>query len=127
MTGAKPEPKPVAVVAGAGPGNGTALARRVALAGYAAAILAHDLERTKSLAEHIEGARAFSCDLGEAKSDEAVFGCIRARLGEVNALLFNAGTGVFGSLESITAEQFGEAWRINASARFSVHNRSWPL
>lgn len=114
MTGAKLEPKPVAVVAGAGPGNGTALARRFALSGYAVAMLARDLERTKSLAEHIEGAHAFSCDLGEAKSVEAAFGCIRAELGEVDALLFNAGSGVFGNVESIKPEQFEEAWRVNA-------------
>jgi len=106
--------KPVAVVAGAGPGNGQALAHRFAQAGYAVALLARDPARVEALAAAIPGARGFACDVGDAGSVASAFASIRSDLGDVDALLFNAGSGVFADIEAITAEQFETAWRINA-------------
>jgi NAD(P)-dependent dehydrogenase (short-subunit alcohol dehydrogenase family) len=42
------------------------------------------------------------------------FAAIRTDLGEVRVLLYNAGSGVFGDVESITPEQFEQSWRVNA-------------
>jgi NAD(P)-dependent dehydrogenase (short-subunit alcohol dehydrogenase family) len=105
---------PVAVVAGAGPGNGQALAERFAKAGYAVALLARDADRATSLADKIPNARGYSCDVADAASVDSAFAAIRRELGEIDALLFNAGSGVFAGFEEITAEQFEAAWRVNA-------------
>jgi NAD(P)-dependent dehydrogenase (short-subunit alcohol dehydrogenase family) len=109
-----PTNRPVAVVAGAGPGNGQALAQRFAEAGYAVALLARDVAKVEALAAEVTNARGYACDVGDAGSVAATFAAIRADLGEVDALLFNAGSGVFADVEAITPEQFEAAWRVNA-------------
>lgn len=106
--------KPVAVIAGVGPGNGAALAQRFAAAGYAVALLARSRDSFETLAAELESARGYACDVGDAAAVAAAFASIRRDLGEVDALLFNAGSGVFLDVEAITPEQFEQAWRINA-------------
>lgn len=108
--------KPVAVVAGAGPGNGAALARRFAKGGYAVAMLARDEGKVADLARQIDGAVAYACDVGDPASISAVFERIAAELGAVDVLLFNAGSGVFKSVEEITPAEFEASWRVNAYA-----------
>jgi NAD(P)-dependent dehydrogenase (short-subunit alcohol dehydrogenase family) len=106
--------KPVAVVAGAGPGNGAALARRFTAAGYAVALLARNRENLDAILGELETARGYACDVGDAASVNAAFAGIRCDLGPVDVLLYNAGSGVFADVESITPEQFEQSWRVNA-------------
>lgn len=108
------ERKKVAVVAGVGPGIGAALARRFAKAGYAVAMLARNRTTLDALEREIEGARGYSCDVGSADSVARAFAAIRTDLGAAEVLLYNAGSGVFGDVESITPEQFEASWRVNA-------------
>ncbi|MGH8129816.1 MAG: SDR family NAD(P)-dependent oxidoreductase [Steroidobacteraceae bacterium] len=106
--------KPVAVVAGVGPGNGAALARRFAQAGYQVALLARSTDKLDALARELDSARGYACDVASPDSVARVFAAIRQELGEVDALLYNAGSGVFADVEAITPEQFEAAWRVNA-------------
>ena len=106
--------KPVAVVAGAGPGNGAALARRFADGGYAVALLARDGAKLADVTRQIDGAVAYACDVSDPASVGTVFDTIAAELGAVDVLLFNAGSGVFKSVEKITPAEFEAAWRVNA-------------
>ena len=108
------ERKPVAVVAGAGPGNGAALGRRFANGGYAVALLARHVAKIADLAGKIDGAVAYACDVSDPASVAAAFDTITAELGVVDVLLFNAGSGVFKSIEEITPAEFEAAWRVNA-------------
>jgi NAD(P)-dependent dehydrogenase (short-subunit alcohol dehydrogenase family) len=103
----------VAAVAGVGPGNGAAIARRFASAGYKVAILARSRDALDGLAGEI-GARPYACDVTSPESVAAAFAAIRAELGEVEVLVYNAGAGVFADVETITAEQFEASWRVNA-------------
>lgn len=106
--------RPVAVVAGAGAGNGLALAKRFSEAGYVVALLARNLDKTQKLADELSHARAYACDVADPASVAAAFKAIRSDLGNVETLIFNAGSGVFADVESITPEQFESSWRINA-------------
>jgi len=106
--------KPVCVVVGVGPGNGAAIARRFADAGYALALIARSSGLSGDLAREIEGARAYACDIAEAEAVASVFGRIRDDLGDVDVLVFNAGTGSWGSIEDITPADFEAAWRTSA-------------
>jgi NAD(P)-dependent dehydrogenase (short-subunit alcohol dehydrogenase family) len=101
--------KPVAVVAGAGPGNGAGLAHRFADAGYAVALLARHRAATD-----LSDARSYECDVSIPVSVERAFVQIRAEMGEVDVLLYNAGSGVFADVVSITPDQFEQAWRVSA-------------
>ena len=108
----------VAVVAGVGPGNGSALVKRFARAGHAVAMLARSRDSLEPLEKEIEGSRGFECDVASAESVAQAFSRIKGELGAVDALLYNAGSGVFADFESITAEQFEQSWRVNAYGAF---------
>jgi NAD(P)-dependent dehydrogenase (short-subunit alcohol dehydrogenase family) len=101
-------------VVGIGPGNGAALARRFAKAGYAVALLARRTETSGELAAELPDARAYGCDIGNAVEVKATFERIRADMGPVEVLAYNAGSGTWGTVEEITPEGFEAAWRVNA-------------
>ena len=103
----------VAAVAGVGPGNGAAIVRRFAAAGYKVAMLARNRDRLDDLAREA-AAVAYACDVTSPQSVAAAFATIRAELGEVEALIFNAGSGVFADVEHITPAEFEASWRVNA-------------
>ncbi len=113
MSDAKRTPRPVCVVAGVGPGNGAALARRFAAEGFAVALMARRTELIQELASTLPGARAYACDVADAASIQRAFGEVRKDLGEVDVLVYNAGTGVWGTVEEISAADFETSWRVN--------------
>lgn len=105
--------KPVCAVVGVGPGNGTALARRFASEGYGVALLARKTDLTLKLASTMPGARAYACDVADASSVEHAFAAIRNDLGHVDVLVYNAGSGVWGTVEEVSAADFEMSWRVN--------------
>ena len=114
MSDAKRTPRPVCVVAGVGPGNGAALARRFAAEGFAVALMARRTELIQELASTLPGARAYACDVGDASEASSARSPRSARtLGEVDVLVYNAGTGVWGTVEEISAADFETSWRVN--------------
>ena len=112
---------PVAAVVGVGPGLGAALARRFAQK-YAVAIIARKAEYLKSLAAELGATGAQSlelpADIGDRAQFEAAFTLIRERLGPPEVLLYNAGSGMFGTITDITPEQYEDSWRVNAYGAF---------
>jgi len=118
--------KPVCAIVGVGPGNGSALARRFAAEGYAVALLARSSAQGAALAQELQGARAYACDVTDAASVAGTFSSVRAELGEVAVLVYNAGSGVWGSVEQITAEDFEAAWRVNALGALLVAQQVVP-
>ena len=104
----------VCAVVGIGPGNGAALARRFDRAGYAVALLSRSTELSEKLAKDLTDARAYACDIGEAGAVTATFARIKAEMGPVAVLVYNAGSGTWGTVEEISPEAFEAAWRVNA-------------
>ncbi|HLK90692.1 MAG TPA: SDR family NAD(P)-dependent oxidoreductase [Polyangia bacterium] len=110
--------KPVCVVVGVGPGNGAALARRFHAAGYAVALLARSAAVTAELARALDGARAYTCDVASERSIVEAFAAIGREMGPVEVLIYNAGSGVWGTIEDVAAGDFEQAWRVNALGAF---------
>jgi NAD(P)-dependent dehydrogenase (short-subunit alcohol dehydrogenase family) len=112
---------PVAVVVGVGPGLGAALVRRFAAA-YPVAMLARNAEFLKTLAVETRksGAKVLdlSCDVSDSTKVTQAFRAIRKDLGEPELLLYNAGSGTFGSITEITPDQYEADWRVNAFGAF---------
>jgi NAD(P)-dependent dehydrogenase (short-subunit alcohol dehydrogenase family) len=104
----------VCAVVGVGPGNGTALARRFSREGYAVALLARTSETIEPLAAGLPDARAYRCDVTDAASVIATFDAIERELGPVHTLIYNAGSGVWGTVEEIDPAAFENAFRVNA-------------
>lgn len=117
---------PVCAVVGVGPGNGEAFARQFAADGYAVALLARRADLSERLAKELPLARAYGCDASDAASVETAFGGIRAELGELDVLIFNAGSGVWGTIEDVSPEDFERAWRVNALGLFLAARQAIP-
>ena len=115
MTNDKPK---VCAVVGVGPGNGEALARRFAADGYSVALMARRPDLVARLASELPVARAFACDAADPASVSAAFAGARENLGDVDVLVYNAGSGVWGSVEAVSAEDFERTWRVNALGLF---------
>ena len=118
--------KRVCVVAGLGPGNGAAFARRFASEGYAVALFARSTGLSEQLASSLPDARAYACDVADAGSIARAFEAIRRDLGDPEVLVYNAGSGVWGSVEEATAADFESAWRVNALGAFLVAKQVIP-
>lgn len=106
--------RPVAVVVGAGPGNGAALAERFSKGGYQVALLARSTEKLEAMASQIAHSEAVACDVTDAASISRAFAHIRENMGPVEALLYNAGSGVFTTVQQLSPDDFEASWRINA-------------
>jgi len=118
--------RPVCAIVGAGPGNGAAFARKFAQEGYAVALLARQKERLDALAQELPLARAVSCDVTDPMSVEYAFAAIHKDLGQVDTLIYNAGKGVWGSIDEIAPEDFESSWRTNAFGAFMAARQAIP-
>jgi NADP-dependent 3-hydroxy acid dehydrogenase YdfG len=99
----------VIVVVGHGPGISDAVARRFGRAGYTVAIVARNAERLSkavaTLASVGVEARAFPADVGQAGAARQVIADVRAALGPINVLHWNAYTGGAGNLHTATTDE----------------------
>ena len=113
--------KPVVAVLGVGPGLGAALAHRFAKE-YRVAINARRAEYLKSLGDEVRagGGEVLEVpgDLSDADQIKALFKAIKEQLGPPEILLYNAGSGTFGTLAEVTPEQYETSWRVNAFGAF---------
>jgi NAD(P)-dependent dehydrogenase (short-subunit alcohol dehydrogenase family) len=126
MNDEKSPARPVCAVVGVGPGNGAALARRFAAEGFAVALLARRTQLIEEIATTLPGSRAYECDVGDASSVEQAFAAIRKDLGEVDVLLYNAGSGTWGTVEEVSAADFETSWRVNTLGAFLASKQVIP-
>jgi NAD(P)-dependent dehydrogenase (short-subunit alcohol dehydrogenase family) len=117
--------QPVCVVVGVGPGNGAAFARRFAREGYRVAVLGRGTFG-EELVKELEGARAYRCDVGDAASIGIAFDAVERDLGAPEVVIYNAGSGVWGTFDTITAADFEQSWRINTLGLLLVAQRVAP-
>ena len=118
--------KRVCVVAGVGPGNGAAFARRFGAEGYSVALLARSTAFSSEVASTLPEARAYECDVADAASVARTYDAIRRELGDPEVLIYNAGSGVWGTVEDATAADFENAWRVNTLGGFLASKQVIP-
>jgi NAD(P)-dependent dehydrogenase (short-subunit alcohol dehydrogenase family) len=118
---------PLCIIAGVGPGNGMALCKRFRRAGYRTAILARDLGSLQAIAKGDTDIFAFACDLSEPDSINTTFAAIIASLGVPNVVVYNAGSGLFGTPMDVTEQDFEGAWRLSALGLLHVSKIVAPL
>ncbi|MEX2122786.1 MAG: SDR family oxidoreductase [Woeseia sp.] len=118
--------KPICVIAGIGEGNGAALARAFSNEGMAVALLARGTDFSKELAKELPDSRAYACDVSDAASVAETFDSIRNEMGDPETVVYNAGSGVWGDVESIDLEGFESSWRVNAYGALAVSREVIP-
>jgi NAD(P)-dependent dehydrogenase (short-subunit alcohol dehydrogenase family) len=118
--------EPLCAVVGVGPGNGAAFARRFAAEGHRVALLARTLDFSEKLARELPDAAAYACDVADASAVASAFGKIRDRQGEVDIVIYNAGSGTWGTVDDVGAAEFEAAWRVNALGALLVAKEVTP-
>ena len=103
----------VCVIAGVGPGNGTSLCRKFASEGHTVAMLARNEQYLGGLAEQIPDCLPFPCDVSSPEAINTAFKDIRDKLGQVETLIYNAGSGLWTGVMETTAENLYDSWAIN--------------
>ena len=108
------EDRKVAVVTGASRGLGAVFARVLAEEGFAVALGARDVSAVERLAAELPGPTlVHPLDVGDSGSVAAFRDAVLGRFGRVDALVNNAGVGIFRRLEEISAEDFALTFRVN--------------
>ena len=105
--------KPVCVVVGFGPGNGAAFSKKFAAEGYRVAMLSRSTTLSERLAKELGDAKAYACDVTDLGAIERTFAAIKVDLGPVDTVVYNAGSGTWGTVEDIALDAFETTWRIN--------------
>jgi short-subunit dehydrogenase len=104
------------VVCGHGPGISDAVARRFGREGFAVAIVARSEERLKAAAEALSGAgitaKAFPCNLGDPKAVRSLVPEVRAALGPIAVLHWNATAGGAGDLTTAPVEELHTSFDV---------------
>src|ERR1700730_11812609 len=130
----------VAMVVGVGPGLGAALVRRFAsgehaaagsaIGGYAVAMIARSREFMDGLAAEVEatGGRtlAVTADVGDAGQGGRAFDAVRSKLGTPEILLYNAGSGNWGTIAEVSPEEYEQSWRGKAYGAFLCAKQGPP-
>ncbi len=122
--------KQTIVVCGHGPGISDAVARKFGGEGYAVAIVARNAERlaraeAKLAAEGI-AAKAFPCDLGDPKAVRALIGSVRASLGPIGVLHWNAYGNGGGDLTKTSTEDLRSVLDVAVHGLVAAVQESLP-
>jgi len=115
------EQNKVAVVTGASRGLGAAFARVFAEEGWSVALGARDLGGIERLAAELPTPGfAHPLDVADDGSVDAFRHAVLARFGRVDAVVNNAGIGIFRRLEEISREDFEQTFRVNVQGAWAV-------
>ncbi|HEX4218487.1 MAG TPA: SDR family NAD(P)-dependent oxidoreductase [Acidimicrobiales bacterium] len=113
----------VAVVTGAASGIGLGIARRLAEAGHAVALLDRDgpgtVQAAAELADRGLAATAYEVDVADRGGLELVFSQVRRDLGAVAVLVTSAGIESFDAALDITPEKWDHLLAVNLTGTFT--------
>lgn len=117
---------PVCAIIGIGPGNGAALARRFGAQGAPVALLSRGTAFSSELAQELPGAGVYACDASQPEAVQAALVQVAARQGPVGTLIYNAGSGAWGSVEEVSSADLEQCWRVNTLGLFAAMQAVLP-
>jgi len=120
--------KPVCVVAGVGPENGTGaeIARRFSTGNYRVAMIARDAQKLRSLADKLEDAEPYPCDIANLTALETTLSTIREEMGAPSVVIHNAPYAVHGSILELDPEELEKCFRVNTTALLTLARATLP-
>jgi NAD(P)-dependent dehydrogenase (short-subunit alcohol dehydrogenase family) len=112
-------PYRTALIVGAGAGISAALARQLAAEGVRVGLAARDTDKLAALAGET-GAETFAADAADPQAVERLFAQADARIGEPDAVIYNASARVPGPLATLDPEAVRRAVEVTAFGAFLV-------
>lgn len=103
----------VCAIIGIGPGNGEALVKRFCDEGYQVAMLTRSEDTLQDMEQRYGSATGFPCDATDSGQVRKALAAVEDQLGSIQTLVYNAGAGVFKSVEDSTEADFEHTWRVN--------------
>ncbi len=116
----------VCAILGVGPGNGMGFARRFSAAGDTLALCARDGARMAEAAAQFDGARGYACDVTDDAAVADTFSAIRSDLGPVSTVIYNAGSGAWGTFDQLTPDDLLANMNINAAGLMRTAQAAVP-
>lgn len=111
-------------------GVGGALAKRFAEGGHHVVFTGRTLEKVQATADEIAAdggsIEAMQVDVTKAEDQDALF-ARASELGDIAAVIYNAGNNAIIPFEELTAEVFEDFWRICCFGAFLTAKRAVPL
>jgi NADP-dependent 3-hydroxy acid dehydrogenase YdfG len=118
----------VVVVTGASSGIGAATARALAMSGARAVLLARRQALIDALANELgNDALAIACDVSQPEQVKAAVDTAMKRYGRMDALVNNAGQGLYAAIEDIGVSSFRELLDLNLVAPLIVMQAVIPV
>jgi NAD(P)-dependent dehydrogenase (short-subunit alcohol dehydrogenase family) len=116
----------VCLVVGVGPGLGMACVRRWIGEGFKVAMVSRTASKLEQLAATTPGAFAFPADITDPASTKAALTTIEQQLGDIHTVVYNAGSGVFGTYMNVTHQQLDFSMATNVHGLLTVAQHLGP-
>jgi 2-deoxy-D-gluconate 3-dehydrogenase len=121
----------VALVTGGNGGIGLGMARGLAMAGAAIAVVGRNAEKSRAavagLAELGAEAAAFEADVSREGAVTAMVGGVRERFGRVDVLVNNAGTNIRKAPQEYELEEWQKVMDTNLTSAFLLSRAVYPM
>jgi 3-oxoacyl-[acyl-carrier protein] reductase len=127
-----PSMQPVALVTGAGTGLGSALAEKLAAAGYAVALVYRNskegvLRRQQSIRDHGGTSFVFRADLAKESEAQALARSVQETWGRLDVVVNCSGNYSGGSLSTLTETEWNDGLDSTIHAAFHLTRATLPL
>lgn len=125
MQNTKQTTQPIVLITGCSSGIGRAAAVRFAQAGWQVVATMRNIDSAGDLAG-VPNVMVHPLDVTDQKSVQAAVDATLARFGRIDAVVNNAGYGLFGPFETATDEQIQRQFATNVDGIFAVTRAVLP-
>ncbi len=117
----------VVIITGASAGVGLATARLLAKQGAKVALAARSQERLQELLQELPSSFAIPTDMSDAASVGHMVAAVHEHYGRIDALINNAGRGLYGTVEKVDVASYRAVWALNVEGPLIAMQKVIPL
>jgi short-subunit dehydrogenase len=108
-------------------GIGEAAARLLGKEGAKVVLAARSMDKLDAIAKEIPGSLAVECDMTKADDIENLFVETEKKFGRIDALVNNAGRGIYCFVEGVDVEAYRNVWDLNVVGPLIAMQKVIPL